>query len=192
MYLRVLLHGVIAAAPADEALQAELEQLDDDSLHARLAAVDAASAARLPKPDRVRVIRALEIHAQTGKPASESRAAHAFETRRHEYQLWVLEPPRDALYAAINARTKAMYAGGLIEEARALVERGFREAAPMSSVGYAQALGVIDGKLTIARAMELTAQATRNYAKRQLTWFRKERGAVFVKPPFSAQALSDA
>jgi tRNA dimethylallyltransferase len=189
LYVRVLLHGVIDAPPADEDLRAALAQLDDRQLHDRLAAVDAESAVRLPPRDRVRIIRAIEIHALTGKAASASRAAHQFAVSRYPYRLWVLEPERAALYEAINARTQAMFDAGLVAEARALVARGFRGAAAMQSVGYAQALEVIDGRLTEARAVELTAQATRHYAKRQLTWFRKEQGAVFLKPPFSVSRL---
>jgi tRNA dimethylallyltransferase len=189
LYLRVLLHGVIEAAEANPALREELEKLDDEALHARLLAVDPETAARLPKRDRVRAVRALEIHAQTGKPASASRGAHAFEADRYEYRLWVLEPPREALYAAINRRTKAMFQSGLVAEVRALVARGYRDAAPMGSVGYAQALEVVEGRLTVEQAIDQAAQATRHYAKRQLTWFRKERGAVFAKPPFSVEAL---
>lgn len=192
LYVRVLLHGVIEAAPANEALRASLEPLTDEQLHARLAEVDPQTAARLPLRDRIRAVRAIEIHAATGKPASASRSQHAFAPKRHEYRLWVLEPEREALYAAINARTKAMFEAGLVDEARGLVARGFREAAPMQSVGYAQALQVIDGEIPEARAIELAAQATRHYAKRQLTWFRKEQGAVFVKPPFSVEKMLSA
>jgi tRNA dimethylallyltransferase len=189
LYVRVLLHGVIEAPAADEALRAQLERLPSVELHARLHAVDPESAARLPANDRVRVIRALEIHALTGAPASARRQQHQFSASRYEYRLWVLEPQREALYAAIDARTKAMFERGLVAEARELVSRGYREAAAMQSVGYAQALEVIDGTLSEARAIELAAQATRHYAKRQLTWFRKEQGARFVQPPFSVEQL---
>ena len=184
LYVRVLLHGVIQGPAAEPALRAELEKLTDAELHATLVSVDAASAARLPVRDRVRVVRAIEIHMLTGKPASASRQAHAFAESRYDYRLWVLDPPRDALYAAINGRMKAMFQAGLVAETKGLVARGFREAAPMQSVGYAQALQVVDGALAEGRAIELAAQATRHYAKRQLTWFRKERGAVFVQPPY--------
>src|SRR5205807_2513080 len=102
LYIRVLLHGVIDAAAADPDLRARLDALDDDALHARLASVDPESAKRLARRDRVRMIRALEIHAQTGRPASQSRSAHAFEHDRYEYKLWVLEPPREQLYEALN------------------------------------------------------------------------------------------
>jgi tRNA dimethylallyltransferase len=183
LYIRTLLHGLIEAAEADPELRGELEALSDDALHARLAAVDAPTAARLPKRDRLRVIRAVEIHAQTGRPASESRRDHAFEPDRYEYKLWVLEPEREQLYVAINARTKAMFDRGLVDEVRRLVAQGYRDAPPMGSVGYAQALEVVEGTLTPERAIALAAQATRHYAKRQRTWFRKEKGAQFIKPP---------
>jgi tRNA dimethylallyltransferase len=194
LYLRVLLHGVVAAPGRDEALRAELEALAEAegnaALHARLAQVDPPSAARLPLGDRVRIIRALEIHAATGTPASEFRAAHGFGGERYAYRLWVLDPPREALYAAINARTQAMFDAGLLEETAALVQRGFREAAPMRAVGYAQAVDCLEGRLTRAQAIAATAQATRHYAKRQWTWFKKEQGARFVQPPYDVEALA--
>lgn len=196
LYLRVLLHGVVDAPGRDEALRAELGALADRegnaALHARLAAVDPESAARLPVGDRVRIIRALEIYAATGQPASAHRAAHAFDAERYAYTLWVLDPEREALYAAINARTRAMFDAGLLEETKALVAKGYRDAAPMKAVGYAQALDCLEGRLTREEAIAKTAQATRHYAKRQWTWFRKERGARFVKPPYDAAAIAQA
>lgn len=193
LYLRVLLHGVVEGPSRDEALRAELEALADregnQALHERLRQVDPVSAARLPVADRVRVIRAIEIHAQTGRPASAQRSDHAFAHRRYDYELLVLNPERDALYAAINRRTQAMFDAGLVDETRALLEQGYRAAAPMRSVGYAQALEVIDGTLTLEAAIADTAQATRHYAKRQLTWFRKEQGARFVTPDEAARLL---
>lgn len=180
LYLRVLLHGAVEAPSRDDALRAELEKLESEALHAKLKAVDPVTAERLPVPDRVRIIRALEIHALTGKPASQHREAHSFTPERYAYELLVLSPPREAVYAAINARTQRMFDAGLVEETRALVERGFRATAPMRAVGYAQALEVVDGTLTREQAIVDTAQATRHFAKRQLTWFKKEKGARFV------------
>jgi tRNA dimethylallyltransferase len=186
LYLRVLLHGVVAAPPGQPQLRSQLEAdavaQGRAAMHARLAAVDPQTAAWVKPTDLVRIIRALEIHALTGQPASQWRAEHAFAQARYKFQMVVLAPPRDALYAAINARTKEMFARGLVAEARALVARGFRDAAPMGSVGYAQALAVIEGGMSEDEAILQTAQATRHYAKRQLTWFRKEQGARFVWP----------
>ena len=193
LYLRVLLHGVMPGPSRDEALRAELEafadQHGDEALHARLAVVDPATAARHPVQDRLRVIRALEIHTLTGKPASAHREAHAFAADRYPYRLFVLNPPREQVYAAINERTRKMYAAGLLDETRELVRRGYREAAPMRAVGYLQALAVVEGALSEAHALVDTAQATRHYAKRQLTWFKKEKGAVHVAPEAALEAI---
>ncbi len=144
--------------------------------------MDPETAALHPAADRVRVIRALEIHALTGVAASAHRAAHGFASRRYEAQVLVLNPPRESLYELINRRTRQMYEAGLVEETRALVARGFRHTAPMRAVGYTQALDVVDGLRTQEEAIAATAQATRHYAKRQLTWFKKEPGARFVSP----------
>lgn len=180
LYLRVLLHGAVEAPSRDEALRADLEKLESEALHAKLKAVDPVTAEKLPVPDRVRIIRALEIHALTGKPASQHREEHSFAPDRYAYDLLVLNPSRDDVYAAINARTQRMFDAGLIEETRGLVERGFRATAPMRAVGYSQALQVIDGELSREQAIADTAQATRHFAKRQFTWFKKEKGARFV------------
>ncbi|MCA3012695.1 MAG: tRNA (adenosine(37)-N6)-dimethylallyltransferase MiaA, partial [Myxococcaceae bacterium] len=192
LYLRVLLHGVVPGAGRDEGLRAALAALGDEALHERLRAVDPVTAERLPVRDRVRVTRAIELFEATGEPASAQRARHAFASARHPYRLWVLDPPRAALYAAIDARTKAMFDAGLVDETRRLVAQGFREAAPMRAVGYAQALAVVDGVMTEAQAVADVAQKTRHYAKRQWTWFRKEQGARFVQPPFDVERFSDA
>jgi tRNA dimethylallyltransferase len=189
LYLRILLHGVVPAPGSDDALRAELSRLDDETLHARLREVDPVSAARLPPRDRVRLIRAIEIFTLTGEPASTHRERHSFQSARHPYQLWVLDPPRDALYAAINARTKTMFEAGLIDETRRLVAAGYRNAAPMIAVGYAQALAVVDGRMTEADAITDVAQKTRHYAKRQWTWFRKEQGARAIQPPYDVTSL---
>ncbi|RKH13811.1 tRNA (adenosine(37)-N6)-dimethylallyltransferase MiaA [Corallococcus praedator] len=189
LYLRVLLHGVVDAPGALPSLRAELEAVaaeqGREAVHRRLAEVDPETATKLPPQDLVRVVRALEIHAQTGVPASEFRRAHAFAPDRYAFRLFVLNPPREALYAAINARTEALFARGLVEETRSLLERGYADAAPMRSVGYVQARAVVEGRMTREEAILDTAQETRRYAKRQLTWFRREPGAVFLEPPYA-------
>jgi tRNA dimethylallyltransferase len=190
LYVRILLHGVVEAPGADPALRASLEALaaaeGREAVHRKLEQIDPETAAKLPPQDLVRVVRALEIHAQTGVPASEFRRAHAFSADRYPFRLYVLDPPREELYQRINTRTEAMFSGGLVEEARALMARGYTDAAPMRSVGYVQARAVVEGRMTREEAIQDTAQETRRYAKRQLTWFRKEPGAVHLAPPYDA------
>jgi tRNA dimethylallyltransferase len=188
LYLRILLHGVVPAPPADPALRAALEEEAErngrEGLWRRLEAVDPESAARVHKTDLVRIVRALEIHALTGTPASALRREHGFAQERYPYQMFVLDPPREALYAAIDARTRGMFEQGLVEEVRSLLSRGLGGAAPMGSVGYAQALDHVEGRLSLDAAIEGAARETRRYAKRQLTWFRREPGARFIRPPY--------
>jgi tRNA dimethylallyltransferase len=193
LYLRVLLKGVVPVPGADPALRAQLGAFADaqgaQALWEKLKAVDPETATKLPPADRFRIIRALEIHAGSGRPASAARREHAFSEARHPHRLFVLMPEREQLYAAINARTRAMYAAGLVDEARALAARGYRHAAPMRSVGYGEALSVAEGRLQLDEAIALTAQRTRNYAKRQFTWFKKERGEALV-PPYDAALIA--
>ncbi len=190
LYLRVLLRGVMAGPSANPEFRAQLEARaaaeGREALHGELSRIDPVAAALIKPADLVRIIRALEIHAATGRPASALREAHGFSQARYAHGLWVLSPDRAVLYDAINARTSALYAAGLVEETRRLLEAGYREAAPMRSVGYAEALRVIDGGLSESEAVSLTAQSTRKYAKRQFTWFKKEPGARCVAPPYDA------
>jgi tRNA dimethylallyltransferase len=189
LYLRILLHGLIPGPLPDAALRVRLKEdvraRGLPALYADLQRVDPATAASLRPTDAMRILRALEIHAQTGRPASEQRQAHAFADCRYGYRLFVLNPPREALYQAIDARTRRMFTGGLVREVERLVALGHGAAAPMKSVGYAQALQVLQGASTVEDAIAAAARATRHYAKRQWTWFRKERDAEWIAPPYS-------
>ena len=136
----------------------------------------------------MRIIRALEIHALTGQTASQWRKAHAFSEARYEHRLYVLSPPREQLYRRIDERARAMFEGGLLDEVRGLVAQGLRDAPAMESVGYVQALAAVEGRMPVAQAIAETAQMSRNYAKRQWTWFRKEPGAIELAPPYAELA----
>lgn len=186
MYIRMLLHGLVDAPRAEPALRARLEAEANAkgraALHARLAAIDPESAARIHPADLVRIIRALEIHALTGAKASQRRDTHAFGQQRYPHELFVIAIDRDTLYERIDRRTEAMFAGGLVEEVRGLIEAGLRDAPAMHSVGYAQAAAYLEGRLSYAEAIAAAARETRRYAKRQLTWFKKETGAQYVTP----------
>ena len=189
LYVRALLHGLTDTPPDPEvrrALEEEARRLGPEAMHHRLAAVDPDSAARLAVADVVRVVRALEIHATTGVPPSRLRAAHGFEPARYPAGIWFLDPGREELEQRIAARTHRMFERGLLAEVERLVARGFRDAAPMRSVGYRQALAVLDGAMTPEQAERETFLETRRYAKRQRTWFRREPGTRFVPPPYAA------
>jgi tRNA dimethylallyltransferase len=193
LYLRALLHGVVPAPGRDPALRARLEaeaaRLGRPALHARLAAVDPAAAARIQENDLVRVVRALEI-AAGGRRPSELHAAHAFRESRYRALFLALDPPRAALHARIDARVEAMFAGGLLDEARALLERPGRPLPVRLPIGYAEAAAVVEGALPLAEAVRRVQVAHRRYARRQVIWLRKEPGVEWLSPPLDPEALA--
>jgi tRNA dimethylallyltransferase len=189
LYLRVLLHGVMPGPGASEEIRARIKAeaaaLGREAMHRKLAEVDPESAAKILPRDLVRVERALELYELTGVPASTARREHGFQEQRYRFRMVVLDPPRDELYTAIGARVRSMFLErGLVDEVRSLVARGYRGAPPMRSVGYVQALAVAEGRMGLDEAIEDAAKQTRHYAKRQMTWFRKEPGAERLAPPY--------
>jgi tRNA dimethylallyltransferase len=193
LYLRALLHGVVAAPGRDEALRARLEEearrLGRPALHARLAAIDPDAAARIRPNDLVRVVRALEI-AAGGRRPSELFAEHAFRPDRYDAVLVALEPPRDELHARIDARVRAMFERGILDEARALLAR-FGAALPAKlPIGYAEACAVVRGELEAEEAIRRVQVAHRQYARRQVIWLRRERGVEWLRPPVDVESLA--
>jgi tRNA dimethylallyltransferase len=192
LYLRALLHGVAPAPGRDPGLRARLEQeagrLGREAVHRRLAAVDPEAARRIRPNDLVRVVRALEI-AAAGQTQSSLFAAHGFRAERFRARLWALDPPRAELHRRIEARVEAMFAGGILDEARRLLERfGGRPPAKLP-IGYAEAMACVRGELPLAEAVHRVQVAHRRYARRQLIWLRKEPGVEWLRPPFDVPAL---
>ncbi len=186
-YLKALLHGLFPGPPAEpilrQQLEAEAEQLGNLSLHARLAAVDAKTAARLHPNDVRRVVRALEVYTLTGKPISAWQ--QTWDTKSFTdspdaapppipVRGVVLELPREVLYERINLRVDAMLAAGWLDEVRSLQRLPYplsREA--RQALGYRELLEYRDGTgLTWSETVESIRTHTRQFAKRQLTWFR--------------------
>jgi len=190
LWIRALLHGLLDAPGASPqfraALRLELERLGAPALHARLAEVDAEAAARILPNDKVRIERALEVHALSGKPLSELQREHRFAALRYRALIWFLDPPRELLRERIEARTRRMFAeGALRRESEWLLSRGAAKA--LKIIGYgecAEALRTGDWKL----AEERTRSRTWRYAKRQRTWFAKDAGAP-LEWPFDALRL---
>lgn len=195
LYLRALLHGVAPAPGRDPGLRAWLEQeagrLGREAVHRRLAAVDPEAARRIRPNDLVRVVRALEV-AAAGRTQSSLFAAHGFRAERFRARLWALDPPRAELHRRIEARVEAMFAGGILDEARRLLERfGGRPPAKLP-IGYAEAMACVRGELPLAEAVRRVQVAHRRYARRQLIWLRKEPGVEWLRPPFDVPALAAA
>lgn len=179
LYLKALLHGLFEGPPADEAvrrqLQQEAETQGELALHARLAAVDPVSAARLHPNDIRRVIRALEVWQLTGRPISAwQQQWHTPVSGLPENACLYLDLPREVLYQRINTRVDTMIAEGLLEEVRALMKRDpplSREA--RQALGYKEILAYLAGEVDRETAVEEIKKRTRHFAKHQLTWFRQ-------------------
>src|SRR5512138_99443 len=193
LYLRALLHGMVEAPGRDPALRARLEeearQGGRAALHARLATIDPEAAARIRPNDLVRVVRALEV-AAAGRTQSELFREHAFQEDRYGALLLALDPPREELHRRIDARVEAMFEGGLVAEARALVAR-FGPAVPAKlPIGYAEAIALARGECDAPEAIRRVQVETRRYARRQVIWLRRERGVEWIRPPWDLGALA--
>lgn len=193
LWVRALLQGLVELPAADPALRAELalraERQGRGALHAELARIDPETAAEIPPANLVRVLRALEIHALTGEKPSEVRARHAFARLRYRARVLGLAPPRAELYARVDARAKAMFERGLLDEVRALLARGLRDAPALKALGYPQAVAALDGRCSAEEAAAEVARQTRRYSKRQLTWFRADPLVEWLPWPPPVEAL---
>jgi tRNA dimethylallyltransferase len=190
LYVRALLLGLFDGPPAVPAIRARLvaraAAIGAPALHAELAAVDPTLAAKVERNDAKRIIRALEVFEATGVPMSEHQARHDHRTLEPRYPARVigLGPPRDALYARIDARVDAMIEAGLFDEVARLRAAGFRP--PLRSqqaIGYAEVHDHLDGAVDRVRAIELIKRNSRHYARRQLSWYRPDQRIEWADDP---------
>lgn len=197
LYLKALLRGIFVGPPADWAfrrrLEAEAGQRGDTWLHQQVAAVDPTTARRLHPRDTRRLIRALEVHAQTGRPISELQSQFEHARRAEDCRVFVLDWPRDELYRRIEVRVDAMFSAGLVEEVRQLRASGHvlgRTA--RQALGYREVIEYLAGKRSLAETVALVKTRTRQFAKRQLTWFRalSECRWVGLSGPFDPAAVA--
>jgi tRNA dimethylallyltransferase len=182
LYLRALTDGLFAGPERQTKLRARLEasksKRTEGWLHRLLKRLDPASAARIHLNDTAKLIRAIEVCLAARKPLSQVLGRDPLTGFR---LLRIgLNPPRRALYDRLNQRAAAMFATGLIEETRGLLAR-FGSVKALDSLGYRQACAVIQGTLSEEAATAAAQQGHRNYAKRQLTWFRRELGVVWIE-----------
>ena len=182
LYLRALTEGLFAGPQRQEDLRARLrtsQQMHGGAwLHQVLMRLDASSAERIHANDTPKLIRAIEVCLAERRPMSEVLARDPMTGFR---LLRIgLNPARKALYERLNRRCAEMFATGLVEETRALLAR-FGRVKTLDSLGYRQASAVLDGTLTEETAIAATQQGHRNYAKRQLTWFRREPDVRWIE-----------
>jgi tRNA dimethylallyltransferase len=197
LYFKALTEGLAPLPPADSdtrtRLKKEAEHFGRAALHARLSAVDPEAAVKIPPNNIQRLIRALEVYELTGKPISEWHREHANavipaqagtqniglgpDLHRGDVNLHFigLDPGREELHRRIEARCRAMLQEGMIEEVQALLSKGFSGTCPaLSGLGYPRVIAHLKRKLSKEECLRLLIQDTRQYAKRQMTWFRHQ------------------
>ena len=180
LYINAVISGAgFQASGADSGVRAALEkQWDDqgaDAMCARLRAVDPESAARLHPNDRRRIIRALEVYELTGETISEhNRRTRERPPRYDAVMLGLKTDPRDVLYQRIDRRVGKMVEQGLIEEVRSLWQRGVLKGTAAQAIGYKELIDYFESRKTLDEALRAIQQKSRNYAKRQLTWFQAD------------------
>ena len=187
LYILALTQGLVEGLPTDLKLRAELGKTATAcgrvALHERLKTIDPASALAIHPNNIAQVTRAIEISIIAGRPASALRAEHAFSNDRYATLKIGVTPERDALYGAIDARVDAMISNGLVDEVERLISGGYsRDLKPMRSLGYKEVVGFLDGAYSLDEAVRLIKRNTRHYAKRQLTWFKRDPDLLWFDP----------
>jgi tRNA dimethylallyltransferase len=193
LYLRALTHGLFAGPARQENLRERIERSrqrhGDLWLHRLLNRLDPVSAARIHANDAAKLIRAIEVCLATRKPMSEVLARDPLTGFR--LVRIGLNPPRQQLYDRLNRRCAEMFSAGLTKETRGLLAR-YGQVKALDSLGYRQACGVVAGTLTETEAIAAAQQGHRNYAKRQLTWFRREPDVHWLEHFGDDAATADA
>jgi tRNA dimethylallyltransferase len=187
LYIRSLLSGLFDCPPVDrefrEALEYEWEMYGAGYLYERLERLDPEAANKIHPNDRIRVVRALEIIHLANRRVSDLRKEHSFGDRPLNALKLCLEVEREKLYRRIKERSMAMVETGLVQETQDLLKRGYSpELKPMNAIGYRHIVKYLKGDWSLEEASLNLQRDTRRYAKRQLTWFRKEPGFTWVDP----------
>lgn len=202
LYLRALLEG-LAEAPTRsdelrERLRARAGRRGGEYLHRLLARLDREAAGRLAPRDTQKIIRAIEIRLLAGKTVGEVHRQGRAGLEGYDIRKIGLDPPRAALYSRIDARAAAMLRAGWLDEVRRMVAAGIpADAKPFQFIGYSQLRSCLEGSLAEDAAVKAIQQATRQFAKRQLTWFRREKGVEWLtgfgdEPGIQSAALAIA
>lgn len=184
-YIKALLEGLSPSPERDEHLRARLavrEGKRPGSLHRLLRRLDAATAGRIQFADVNKTIRALEIRIRSGKTGAEQMAGKQDRLEGYRILKIGLHPPRKLLCDAINARCVRMFHGGLTEEVKGILAMGYPPTLkPFESIGYRETLRHLNGEISLEAAIEETQIHSRQYAKRQMTWFRRDAEIVWLQ-----------
>lgn len=174
-------------------LEAFAEREGAEALYERLKAVDPASCESIHAHNVKRVIRALEFYEKTGQPISAHNEVQRQNVSPYRFAYFVLNDRREEIYSRIELRVEQMVAAGLVEEVQRLKEMGCtKDMVSMQGLGYKEILRYLEGELTLEEAIYLIKRDTRHFAKRQLTWFRREKEVIWVEKPQVDQAGQNA
>ena len=195
LYLRALVDGLFPAPPRQEGLRERLRGLaaerGPEYVHRILARLDPVAAGKIHGNDVPKVVRAVEVSLAARQPLTEQWAKGREALAGYRILRLGLMPPRAGLYERINERAAAMFEGGLVEETERLVGRYGEACRPLGSLGYAEACAVLRGEMTRDEAVARAQQGHRNYAKRQMTWFRREEGMIWLEGFGGDEAVID-
>jgi tRNA dimethylallyltransferase len=197
-YLRALLDGLSPAASRNTEIRRRLERVAErhaEALHRFLRRYDRHAARRIHPNDLQKLIRAVELMQVERRPVSETQGRPRTKLQGYKTLKIGLDPPRRELHEKINLRSERMFARGLVEETADLLRTYPPDVKPLGSLGYKQAVRVIEGQMTREQAIQECQTKTRQYAKRQMTWFRGEKDTVWLRgfgddPVIQERALS--
>jgi tRNA dimethylallyltransferase len=189
LYLRALLEGLFRGPERSEELRERLREraarLGSQYLHRVLRRLDRTASGKIHSNDTPKLIRAIEVCLESRKDGSRQKMTDLWQQGRDPIEGFRilrigLDPDRAALYERINERARQMFENGLVEETERLVRKYGASAGPLASLGYKQAVQLLRGELTRDQALQAAQQAHRNYAKRQMTWFRREPDVIWI------------
>ena len=174
--------GVGHPAGLRQELESFAEKEGNEALYRRLQELDPEAAAEIHPNNVRRVVRAIEFYEENGTPISEHNAAARAQSSPYQYVYFVLDDERSRLYEEIDRRIDAMIGNGLVEEVRKLLMRGLsRDSASMKGLGYKELLPYFRGEYDLDEAIRIIKRDTRHFAKRQLTWFRREQNVIWIR-----------
>jgi len=184
LYMSVLIDGIFDMKAGDERvrrrLYARIERIGSAALHRRLALVDPSAALKIHPNDARRIVRALEVYEITGKPISELQKTRRGLADEFDVRIFCLDLQRDELYRRIDERVELMFSRGLIPEVKRLLKKRLSRTASRA-IGVSEVAAYLAGRISRDGAALLMKKNTRNYARRQMTWFRKDRRIEWIR-----------
>ncbi|MBM3246384.1 MAG: tRNA (adenosine(37)-N6)-dimethylallyltransferase MiaA [Candidatus Omnitrophica bacterium] len=184
LYMSILIDGIFKLKKQDKSIRSRLyqqaEKFGNSVLYERLKEIDPLAARKIHPHDTKRLVRALEVFENTGRPISELQKERKGLAAQYPVRIFALDMPRDKLYQRINSRVEEMFGQGLADEVKGLLRVRLSKTAACA-IGIKELKGYFDGDYSLEEARRLIKKNTRNYAKRQLTWFRKDKRIEWVK-----------